>query len=236
MASDDKVTPAYIPFQTFERFVGGLKAAETVPPQIDRTVLTGMSGAMQGSLLSALRFLRLVNDGGAVLPVFEKLIEAHGTDRWSPLLKAIVGDVYASITNGLDVERGTTKMLRDAFVAVGVPEGAMLLKSTRFYVQALEAAGVKVSAYFKQRQKRSGGQPRKARKGSTAPVTPPEPVDDAPPEGFDEYRVPLPGRSAAGLIRFPRAITKEECALFEHAIGALKLYAQHNAGKGETPQ
>ncbi len=86
---NDKLTPVYIPFATFQSFVEALKNT-TIPPRIDNSVTPTMSGQMRGALTSCLRFLKLVDSARHVTPRLKPLVDAFGTDKWQAELNDVL--------------------------------------------------------------------------------------------------------------------------------------------------
>src|ERR1700733_9556715 len=87
-------TPVYVPYATFVSALDSLKR-DGVPGtgKIDKSLWDTQSGAIQGQLLIAFRFLGLIDEHNRVLPALPPLVEASPEDR-KPLLKKIIEDKY----------------------------------------------------------------------------------------------------------------------------------------------
>jgi hypothetical protein len=239
------ITPPYLSLVQFKNFCDHL--VETgVPKKIDKAVMGRMSGSNQTALISTLRFLGLVADDGTTQPALRELVEAKkvGEVEWQRALRTVVGRAYSSIVPAeTDFMQETWTTLVDAFKAAGVKEGQMVEKGLRFFVGAMQEAGVPMSEHIIKAKGRTTSStpkaPRKAksaRGGAAADADDEVEVDDddeepdTPPDGYIDQPVLIPGRKVPALIRFPRDISEAEFAFLEHAVAGVKLYAL--AGKG----
>lgn len=146
--SKKKLLPAYVSYKTFLAFVDDLKAT-AVPSHIDRSIMTKMSGGTQGQLLASLRFLNLIDDEDVVQPELRELVGSRGQkDKWNASLSKVLRAAYPTVFDSVDVETATGQTLTEAFRKTGL-DGATLQKSYRYFVLALEDAGVKISPHIK---------------------------------------------------------------------------------------
>ncbi len=144
----------YVPFRTF------LTALETLergcPNQLDRSVWPSYSGAIQGQLLGAFRFLGLMDEQHCPTPELRELI-AHKDGR-RPLLRRLLEAKYAGLI-GLDLARTSPKQLDEAMRQYGLT-GATHKKAVSFFLQAAQYAGLPLSVLLRART-RGGGQGRR---------------------------------------------------------------------------
>jgi len=215
-----KITPAYIGFATWQNFIGGLKDT-TIPPRIDNTVMSGKSGSVQSQLRTANKFLGLVDKNDGVTPRLRTLVKAHGTDDWPDAMREVVEDAYAPILKGLPMDNGTAQQLHERFRDVGDITGSSMRKGIRFFLMALEAAGIKHSPHFKApkappSRKRTNGASSEKKSGvgtGDGGKTGDEvrdKVDAPPPEGFQRIAFPLPRFSQPVGVDMPKNITERE--------------------------
>lgn len=202
------LTPAYIPFRTFSRFINGLESS-AIPTQIDKSIMPKMSGGDQSAMLVALRFLKLIDQDGAPSEELTKLIESNEESRGS-VLKAILERAYPFLFKGsIDLKRATTRQVEEAFKAQGV-SGSTVSKAMAFFLSAAKEGGIQVSQYVKT--------PPIVR--STVRRVPPSqggtPANDEEDQGMEDLpggvhrlRLPLPGKSDVLLV-VPRGFTKED--------------------------
>jgi len=239
---EKKMTPAYVPFDTLEAFVAKLQKT-TVPHQIHKTLLPNLSGAIQGHLLASLKFLTLTDDKGDSQEALHELVQAHGTAEWKPTLAKLLDKVYKPIIGDLNLKTAIPKTLQDKFKPHA--EGETVEKCIRFYLKALAAAGVEVSAYLKVRNVATGATGSKGTANGKAKTKakPTMPQGSADSEGSaygDGQKTPPPG-----MMRLPLYIPGKppgHIEIHEDLVEAdvemiadiLKAMAKRRANKGAT--
>jgi hypothetical protein len=114
-----------------------------------------MSGGTASALMSALRFLGLVDQSGRPQDSLRKLVAAYHTDRWKDVFGDLVDRAYAGIIGDLDLTTATRSMLDDRFRKHSKAAGQVLDKAARFYLGALEKMQRPVSPHFKVRKARA---------------------------------------------------------------------------------
>jgi hypothetical protein len=150
----DRHVPPYIPFETFTAFLARLKNT-TVPNRIDNTMMpTTMSGTMRRQVVSALRFIGLVNDEGTVSDKLRKLVSAYDDEgKWKDEGMQIICDAYDTLVpNNFNLAAATPGELDEAF---GSLSGQMKEKCIRFYLAAMTSVGLQISPHVLQRRKRT---------------------------------------------------------------------------------
>jgi len=131
-------TPPYISFATFLTFLKGLKN-DGVPPQIDKSVLSKLSGGVQGQMKLALRSFGLM-EGDKPTDNLSALVDAYETPAFDALLLERLHAVYPYIFK-LDLMTATPTMFADAFKVTGAKED-VLRKCRTFFLHAAKRAGV----------------------------------------------------------------------------------------------
>jgi hypothetical protein len=159
----DHPKPPYIPFKTFLGFLEKLKK-HAVPTVIDNSLTQNLSGGMRGALMSALRFLGLIDKNAVVDTSLKTLVAVYGTEQWRKALASIVTKAYAPIIDSLDISSTTAKQLEEKFKNNGKLAGQMADKAIRFYIVALGESGVPSSPYLKVRRARSNGSHKLSKK------------------------------------------------------------------------
>lgn len=184
-----------------------------VPPVIDSSLTKSLSGSTAAALMSAMRFLGLITKDGKVLEPLSRLAKSYETDQWKVELGKIVTAAYAPIVGDLDLTTATSSMLEDCFKTNGKVTGQVLEKAVRFYLAALEQAGISVSPLLKARKVRSTT-PRKTgkqqRKQAPDVIEDDEEFEDqTPPDGTEQLKLPLPGK---GYVTFtvPSDLTSDD--------------------------
>lgn len=153
--------PPYVSSKTLESFFDKL-AEQGVPSRIDRSMLNGYSGAVQSQLMSALRYLRLITDGGQPTQLLKDVV-ASRTD------KAKKADAISSML------LGAYPFLKDEFLATATTgtvyeelrnagaSGDTVRKCLAFLVPMAREAGFSVSGHIKNSKSVSTGGSTKKR-------------------------------------------------------------------------
>lgn len=230
--------PPYGTYSTVKNTIERFKDA-TVPTKLNRHVLDDVAGGAFSALMTSLRFLGLVNEDQTVRAEFRELVEAKrkSEEDYRDRLTQVVSDAYQPIIGTFDLDAGTLPELEKKFKDAGVPQGQMVTKAIRFYLKALEDAGLTVSEHItKQRptgkRKNTNGE-KKTKKtaakktGGGAGVKPAQ--DELKPD-FD--RLPVPGIDGA-FIQYPKNLTDANCTMFEAMMTVLRTYAKSRNGGGK---
>src|SRR5262249_10907066 len=151
MSDSVKLTPCYVPFDTFEAFIARLKQT-TVPDTVHKSLMPNLAGAVQTHLIASLRFLDLIDVNGKVLPDLHPLVDAYGTPPGKPALQQLIEKAYKPVIGDLNIEKAIGKTLQDRFKDATSYDGTTLDKAIRFYIKALKTAGVNVSPFIKVRK------------------------------------------------------------------------------------
>lgn len=239
MAKATKLSPPYTSYLTLKNTVDTF-AESTVPTRLDSHVLSNLSGASYSGLISALRFLGLIDDDKKVGDGFRALVEARRSseENYKKSLGEVLKTSYSDIVIGVDIQSGTLPELEDAFQAAGVAQGQMTTKSVSFYIRALKDCGIAVSPHITKKRQRKKTSARATRvasgsggKGNKSdPPPPPPPKDTEPEKGFD--RLPIPGVDG-GFIEYPKTLTSGQVKMYEAMVGVLREYVETTDG-GES--
>jgi hypothetical protein len=130
--------PPYIPFQTFLTFLKELKT-NGLPPQIDKSVMSKLSGGTQSQLKVALRSLGLMHDNKPT-PDMAALVDAVDTPQFDDLLRKLLERTYPYVF-ALDLMTATPQMFGDSFKVTGAKED-VLRKCRTFFLHAAKRVGV----------------------------------------------------------------------------------------------
>jgi len=186
-----ELVPPYLAFATFQAAVQNLRA-HGLPTQLDRSTWGSRSGAEQGQIWGAFRFLALVDAQGTPQALLKILVQAaeNTTDEkaaTASLLRENYGKVFA-----LDLKTLTPKQMDDAIGEYGVT-GATRKRAVRFFIKAATHAGIQLStrltANLRERSTTDGEaepdggngdaakqplpkQPRKKKRQNSAPIPP----------------------------------------------------------------
>jgi hypothetical protein len=135
--------PPYTSYKTFRTLIDDLRT-HGVPSHVDRDVLKRFSGSVGTQLVTALRFLKLINDANEPLATLDALVDAKEDAQWKAALltalKAAYGDLMA-----MDLKRATPMALSKEFKERYTNKDDVVKKCVRFFVHAVKDAGVELS-------------------------------------------------------------------------------------------
>lgn len=215
--NENKHLPPYMSFKTLNSFVDRLNSS-TTPPVIDKSVLSNMSGSGRSALMSALRYLQLVDGEDVVQDSLRNLVKAYKTDTWKAVLYDTLKGPYNEIVKDLDLKTGTDAQLQKAFKINGGVEGHMQINAIRFYLSFLKEAGIPYSPHFGMRRATPKSATRKIKPHRTSGKMKPPPLND------DGALSGLPA-PIIGLLKTLPAIntgwTKDRRELFLTTFGAV---------------
>ena len=184
MANNSESQTTVPPYVSFKTFLSGIQALRDhgLPPEIDRSAWASKSGADQSTLLSAFKFLGLLDMSGATQKVLHDLVATEpNTPEEQSLLGTILRQQYTKVFD-LDLTTATPNQVSDAIGSYG-PTGSTKDRAYRFFLKAAEYGGVAVSGRLLKGAKGTaasvnGGTTKTRRRGKRkAP-----PVVDSPPD------------------------------------------------------
>lgn len=160
--NSSRVAAPYIAYQTLRTFIEPLKE-HVIPNRIDKSLLKSMSGAVQGQLMTALRFLALIDDESRPTEKLKKLVAAYDTENWSSELNAVLKAAYPEIF-ALNLGSASPSEFNEAFKKAYPCEGETLRKGVTFFLNAGREAGVGFSPFLTKNTKpRSGPTKRRTK-------------------------------------------------------------------------
>ncbi len=154
----------YVPFKTFLTAVEGFERG--LPRQLDRSLWPSYSGAIQGQLLGAFRFLGLIDDANCPTQEMKEL--AAGRERRRAILRGLLERRYAALV-ALDLARCSPRQLDDAVREFGLT-GATHKKAMSFFLQAATYAGLPLSPLLKGKTRKTPAAPRRSEPAPKPPV------------------------------------------------------------------
>jgi hypothetical protein len=143
MADESKPVAPYVPFATFETGLEKLAHLGGIPPKIDHSVFLSMGGLQKGQVISAFKFLGLIDGEGTPDPLLSKL--ALDKEKRKETLRAILEERYPNISTSdlatMSLGQLDTK-LGDKIYNV---TGATRQKARTFLLKAAEYTGIPLS-------------------------------------------------------------------------------------------
>ena len=169
MASETgrKRLPPYISYRTFRNFIEGLQHG--VPARIDRSYWGDRySGSNGTQLVSALRFLGLIDHTNAPSPRLRQLASSRDTQR-SDVLRQICTDAYLFLLgSSFEPQQATYAQLEELFHSVYQITDDVARKCIKFFIEISIEAGIGLSPFILKRSRtiRSAGGTKKVTRKS----------------------------------------------------------------------
>ena len=200
-------TPAYIPWKTFMNTLDAL--AKNMPNRIDKSAFVGQSGAIQSQLLLTFKFFGLINDDLKPTPTLDALAVTDEAARKAALRK-LVEEKYAPLI-GLNLLKTTPSEFAEKMTEAYSISGDTRLKATRFFLNAAEYLGIKVSDLLLRDKTKPLGNATTTRKRRTK--TRAEEADDADAEEVDDDPPPAAAESRSVELRSGGTLTLSSTAM-----------------------
>jgi hypothetical protein len=178
-------TPPYVSYPSFRTLLSDLHEHGT-PSRIDRSVLKRFSGIVGTQLLTALRFLQLINDQSEPTSQLHELADTFGDPQWTMMLGALLRDAYAPLF-GLDLENATASHFNETFRKSFPGSEAVAQKSATFFLGAAKDAGIVISerVLYGRKPRATNGAPRRQKMAATPKGEKKKAAIDIPPPSDD---------------------------------------------------
>jgi hypothetical protein len=230
--TQDKKHPVpYIAWKTFTAFIASIHGK--VPAQVDASILRTMSGTARSQLLSALKFLDLIDADGITQDSLKKLADIYNTEQWKAGLATFLTHSYKRVVTDLDLTSATPAMLRERFRNNGGVDGSTVDSALRFYLSGLKEADVKFSDHLNIRQRAPKGSTGNGRRRTIAKATMGERDENdgfGAPEGT--FEIPFTVLGLDGSVFLPEDVSQERWAAISQYVDmviGLRLKAQARA-------
>lgn len=149
MVSDKsrKRLPPYVSYRTFFNFLDGLQQA--IPARIDRSYWGDLYSGSNGiQLVSALRFLGLVDANGVPTNQLRDLVSARGIQR-SEILKKVCSESFVFLLgNSFNPQQATYSQLEEVFHDLYDVNGDVSRKCIKFFIELAGEAGLPLSPFI----------------------------------------------------------------------------------------
>lgn len=225
-----KLVPAYGSYKTLVNFANDVREGGHIPLQVDRTLMSKISGSAASETIQALRFLGMV-EGEKDIPTkaFEAFVMSSDDER-AHALKTILFTAYDFLLAkpGFDIERASTQQVADLFREQGV-SGTTVTRAISFFLAAAKDAGIKISHNVKAPKLPSSG--LKQKKEKIAPPKNPEQTGkfEEIPEGTHRFEIPIPGKPSVQVLA-PESLDASD---WDMVAQMFAIYV--NRWKGYTP-
>ncbi len=145
-SSSKKLLPPYVSYRTFLNFIEGLQ--QTMPARIDRSYWGDrLSGSTGTQLVTALRFLDLIDMNGFPTVKLRQLVVSKGSQR-AELLKQITRESYGFFfSSQADPQAATYAQLEEAFHDNYQIASDVARKCIKFFIELASDGGMKLSPF-----------------------------------------------------------------------------------------
>jgi len=145
-----KRLPPYVSYRTFQNFIEGLQ--QGIPARIDRSYWSDrLSGSTGIQLMSALRFLGLMDANGTPTSQLRSLASAKGGQR-TEILRQVTTEAFSFLLRGsFDLQSSTHAQLQEAFHNTFELTDGVCRKCVKFFVELATAAGMPLSPFISKR-------------------------------------------------------------------------------------
>lgn len=142
--------PPYVSYRTFQNFLEGLQ--QGIPARIDRSYWSDrLSGSTGIQLMSALRFLRLIDANGVPTSQLKLLASVKGSQR-AEILKQVATEAFSFLMQGsFDLQSSTYAQLQEAFHNTFELTDGVSRKCVKFFVEMASAADMPLSPFIAKR-------------------------------------------------------------------------------------
>lgn len=147
-----KTLPPYVSYRTFRNFIDGLQLG--IPARIDRSYWGDRySGSSGTQLMTALRFLGLIDSTSIPTTRLRQMVSAKGAQR-SEVLKQIGYSAFDFLSErSLDPRGATYAQLEEAFYNTYQVTGDVARKCIKFFISLESDAGVPLSPFIMKKTK-----------------------------------------------------------------------------------
>ncbi len=184
--SGRKRLPPYVSYRTFQNFLDRLQ--QGIPARIDRSYWSDrLSGSTGTQLMSALRFLGLIDANGTPTSRLRLLAQAKGAQR-TEILRQLTSEAFIFLQGSFDSQSGTYAQLEEAFHSTFELTDGVRRKCVKFFVALASDAGMPLSPFIIKRLRSvrgsTGTKPTIRRRGTKANrnLIVPQNFEEIPPE------------------------------------------------------
>ncbi len=205
--SERKYPAPYVPFSTFETALDKLGALPTLPPKIDHTVFPSMGGNAKTQVISAFRFLKLVNHEGVPDPLLKEL--AKNKEGRKVAIRELLKRAYPNISENDLAGSSPTQLdikLGDKMYSIS---GETRQKARSFLIKAAESAEMQISTLLKAKGPRGPRKKKVKLTGAAIPLSQLSKEDNNKNGSIDSKPLDL------GNVRMPIALSPDRVIYIE---------------------
>lgn len=245
MSTEKSYAPAYVSPKSLETFIIQRREDGHITDVVDKSLMRNFSGSTQNELLSALKFLKLVNDKGQPTQLYREIITETDEAAQKKLMEKALREAYGFVFDapGFSLERGTTFQLSELFKKQGA-SGSTMVRGIAFFLSMAKSVGIPISPNVKAPSVPRGSRPAKRPKPNGVGVVAEEEEveeeeDDDSPEGTMRFELPFPVDRKV-RITIPADFNSDDWELLQTMFAAYvkrwQAMGVSHKDKGPTPE
>ncbi len=150
---DETLFPVYLSFRTFLGVIDNLRE-NGLPSQVDKSIFASRSGSDQSQIMSALRFLGLIDEDHKTQQDLERLVGSKANSQEEKqVFSEILKKRYAKIFDQINPANTTINQVQRIFSDYGC-KGTTIGRAVRFFIRSLEYCEMEVSTRLTARARR----------------------------------------------------------------------------------
>ncbi len=148
--SGRKRLPPYISYRTFQNFLDRLQ--QGIPARIDRSYWSDrLSGSTGTQLMSALRFLDLIDANDKPTSKLRLLVQAKGAQK-TEVLRQLISEAFSFVLQeSFDSQFATYAQLEEVFRSTFELTDGVRRKCVKFFITLASDAGIPLSSFITKR-------------------------------------------------------------------------------------
>lgn len=141
--------PAFTSYRSLIGFLNQFRDDGHVPLRVDKSHMPKASGSVIFGHLHALKYLKLIDEGGKPLPMFEKYVMATDDER-PALMREMLHAAYQFLFDDaeFDLARASSRQLEERFRSQEI-QGSTVIRAISFFLGAARDAGIKLAPGLK---------------------------------------------------------------------------------------
>ena len=147
-------SPPYVSYRSFLTLLEELQRG--LPARLDRSYWGDkFSGSTGTQLMSALRFLNLIDSNGVPTSQLRELVRSRGTEK-NEILKKVSYEAFTFLaSNSIDTETATYAQIEEAFYEIYQVDKDVARKCIKFFTELANDAGIRLSPFITKKSKSS---------------------------------------------------------------------------------
>ncbi len=141
------ISPPYATFGSFLGFLNKMRDAG-VPGRIDPSVFGNASGSISYSVIAALKFLKLIDDGGKPSDRFNRLVESDDEKRRTVLKETVIEGYPSLFDKDINLKTITSGQFDEHIRREFDVQGSTVDKIAAFFISAAKISEIPISTHL----------------------------------------------------------------------------------------